>query len=286
GRTGLGDYINLGYVPEDKVLHGASRTLDFCYNDWAVSVMADHLGDTESSAKLKDRLSNYYNIWDSEQLHFRGKDSNGSWSEDFDAYRWGGAYVEGSAWQCGWAVYHEPEKLIDLIGGNEATIRRLDQMLGDQPYYETGHYPCEIHEMSEMAAMDFGQYGHNNQPSHHILYFYHLAGAPQKGNHYIHRVLDECYSHRIDGFCGDEDNGEMAAWYILNCLGLYQFCPGSTRFIKAEPYFDKISLYFDNGKTLTIERSSGHAQTTLNGEPIEMMFEYHDLRKGGQLYFE
>lgn len=231
GRTGLPEYLRLGYVPADLFHHAASATLDYTYDDFCVSRVAAFLGKTREAAELELRAGNYRNIFDPSVGFMRGRHADGTWREPFDEFEWGGPYIEGGPWQHSFNVPQDPAGLAALFGGNEALCRKLDAMFTTRPHFAIGDYPCEIHEMTEMALADFGQYAHSNQPVHQFLMLYAQAGQPEKTAHWIHRVANELYT--VDHFPGDEDNGEMAAWYVFACLGMFPTCPGTphlTRF--------------------------------------------------------
>jgi len=222
----------------------------------------------------------------------RGRNADGSWQTPFDEFAWGGAYIEGSAWQCTWAVPHDPAGLIDLLGGPEKCSEKLDQMLALPPIFDVGTYPTEIHEMTEMAAVDFGQYAHSNQPVHHVLYLYTCAGKPAKTQYWVRRVLNELHSAEPDGLAGDEDNGEMSAWYIFNALGFYPFCPGHPSYILGSPLFKSATLFLPNNKTLTINAPENSAQNVytqniqLNTQNINRAdITQENITNGGTLSF-
>jgi predicted alpha-1,2-mannosidase len=225
GRMGLEDYLRLGYVPADKYHHATSATLDYAYDDFCISRVARFLGKDREAEELERRAGNYRNVFDPAVGFMRGRNADGTWREPFCEFEWGGPFIEGGAWQHTFNVPHDPAGLAALFGGNEALCRKLDAMLAAPRHFTVGDYPCEIHEMTEMAMADFGQYAHSNQPVHHFLMLYALAGQPEKATHWIHRVANELYS--VDGFAGDEDNGEMAAWYVFACLGRFPTCPGT-----------------------------------------------------------
>lgn len=253
GRGDLPDYQKKGYLPDGKGIHSVSATLDFAYGDWCLAQIAGHLGQLQDERLLSERARSWRHLFDPVTRFFRPRDAEGRWVADFDPLTWGGPFVEGSAWQCGWAVPHDPEGLIAALGGPAATEARLDALLASPPHYHIGPYPEEIHEMTEMAMVDFGQYAHCNQPSHGILWFYALAGRPDKTELLTRRVLDELYHPGPDGFCGDEDNGEMGAWYVWAALGLYPFCPGSPDYVLGSPLFPRIEVSSGDGRTLVIE---------------------------------
>jgi predicted alpha-1,2-mannosidase len=238
-------------VPHDEVDHAASRTQDFAYNDFCVAQVAKALGREDDYRHYRERAFYYRNTFNKETGFMQGRLRDGSWDEPFDEFRWGGAYIEGSAWQCTWAVPHDPAGLIELMGGPIATVKKLDKMMALPPHFDVGNYHTEIHEMTEMAAVDFGQYAHSNQPVHHVLYLYPFAGAAHRTQYWVRRVLDELYSPT--SFCGDEDNGEMASWYIFSALGFYPFCPGHPSYVFGSPLFKKATVHLPNGKELVIE---------------------------------
>ncbi len=232
GRRGLNDYTRLGYVPCDQFRYGVSSTLDYAYDDFCVAQVATYLGRTKEANLLKPRTQFYRNIFDASTGFMRGRRADGGW-ESFREFQWGGSYIEGGPWQHSFHVPHDPEGLASLFGSNALLCRKLDAMLSTAPHFETGTYSGEIHEMTEMALAGFGQYAHSNQPVHNFLFLYSLAGEPEKTAHWVHRVAKELYSPKH--FPGDEDNGEMAAWYVFACLGIYPFCAGRSDFVKFPP---------------------------------------------------
>lgn len=250
GRLGLKEYIEQGYVPCDRYISATSRTLDFAYNDFCVGQMARHLGHQDDAELFLKRAQNYHHVYDPQVGFMRGRRANGEWETPFSPTCWGGPFVEGAAWQHTWSVPHDIEGLMTLLGGKKATVAKLDHMLTMPPFYEIGTYPYEIHEMTEMAAVDFGQYAHSNQPVHHVLYLYSHAGASQKTHHWIQRVLTELYT--ADDLPGDEDNGEMSAWYLFSSLGFYPVCPGRPTYTLGCPLFEETRLYLPEDQSLAI----------------------------------
>ena len=258
GRRGIEAFANLGWVPHDEVEHAASRTQDFAYNDFCVAQVAKALGREDDYRRYSERAFYYRNTFNKATDFMQGRLRDGSWETPFDEFRWGGAYIEGSAWQCTWAVPHDAAGLIELLGGPQATVDKLGKMLALPPRFEVGSYNVEIHEMTEMGAVDFGQYAHSNQPVHHVLYLYAFAGAAHRTQYSVRRVLNELYSPQ--GFSGDEDNGEMASWYIFSALGFYPFCPGHPSYVLGSPLFKKATVHLPNGKELIIEAPSNDAE--------------------------
>lgn len=251
GRIALREYLELGYVPADKYNHATARTLDYAYDDFCLAQVAGALGKTEDQAKYQARALFYRNVYDTKTGFMRGRNSDGSWQEPFDDYAWGDPFIEGSAWQFLFTVPHDPAGLIDLLGGASETVARLDEFLYQPPTFHVGTYGGVIHEMAEMAAVDFGQYDQGNQPVHQFLYLYAAAGSPWKADYWIRRVLNQLYTP--DHFPGDEDNGEMAAWYVLNALGLGPLCPGVPEYILGSPLFPSATIHLEDGKTLTLD---------------------------------
>ncbi len=191
-------------------------------------------------------------MFDSSINFFRGKNADGSWQSPFDPLDWGGPWVEGSAWQHAFDVPHDPAGLISLYGGDAKLIAKLDEMLTMPATFNKGDYGMEIHEMTEMAAVDFGQYAHSNQPVHHVLMMYAAAGAPERMQHWVRRVMNELYGSGPEGLCGDEDNGEMTAWFVLNAIGLFPLCPGNPEWVLTSPIAEKAVVKPVGGKTFTV----------------------------------
>ena len=254
GRIGLADYLALGYVPADRVPHATSRTLDFAYGDFGIAQLAGMLDHAEDERLFRQRAMNYRHVFDADSGFMRGRNADGRWQEPFDPVAWGGAFVEGAAWQHTWSVPHDPAGLIRLMGERTRFVEQLDRMLAMPPRFATGTYSHEIHEMSEMAAVDLGQYAHSNQPVHHVLYLYAAAGLPEKTRYWVHKVLTEHYSSQPDGLPGDEDNGEMSAWYVLSSLGLYQMCLGLPEYTVTAPLFEWAESRLPDDRVFTVSR--------------------------------
>jgi predicted alpha-1,2-mannosidase len=240
GRRELEDYIRLGYIPADKGYKSpTSCTLDYAYNDFCVRQVALFLGRTKEAELLRPRMLNYRNVFDPSIGFMRARLSDGSWEEPFREFAWGGGFVEGGTWQHTFNVPHDPEGLARLFGGPKKLCEKLDTMLALPPTFEAGTYNFEIHEMTEMAMAGFGQYAHSNQPVHGFLFLYALMGQPEKTSHWVRKVAAELYTP--DSLPGDEDNGEMSAWYVWATLGLYPQCPGKAGYVQFQPAAKSIS---------------------------------------------
>ncbi len=291
GRLGLADYLEHGYVVEDHQDHSVARSLDYAYDDWCLSRIARVLGRREDESVFRARADNYRHLYDPAVGFMRAREADGAWREPFAEFAWGGPYVEGGPWQSSWAVPHDPAGLIALMGGPEAFVSKLDRMLAQEPRFEVGAYGFEIHEMTEMADAAFGQYAHSNQPVHHVLALYAAAGRPDRMRHWTRRVMDELYSP--DHLPGDEDNGEMSAWYVLNALGLYPLCPGHPSYVLGSPLFPAARVRLPNGRDLVIEAADGGpgrahvCQVTINGRAHRPLWVSHDaVMQGGHWRFE
>ncbi len=252
GRIGIQYFNKSGYVPADKIPYSAAQTQDYAYDNFCIAQIAKGLKKEKDYDFLIKSSLNYQKLFDAKTGFIRGKNSDGSWRKPFNEFEWGGPYIEGSAWQWSWAVPHDPMGLIKIMGGKKACINKLDKLLKTPPFFTADNYNEEIHEMTEMALADFGQYAHSNQPSHNILFFYAYAGQPWKTQYWTRRVLTEMYGPGPDGFPGDEDNGEMSCWYLFNAMGLFPFCPGHPSYILNSPLFSKIILHLPGGKVVKI----------------------------------
>lgn len=251
GRVGIEHYLKLGYVPCDLVTGGAAQTLDFAYGDFCIAQVAHAAGLHEDAAMFEKRSQNWKNIFDPNTKFLRGKLADGSWLEPFEQHTWGGAYVEGGPWQYRFNVLHDPEGLMQALGGKDELMKYLEEMLTQAPTFHIGSYGTEIHEMSEMAAADFGQYAHSNQPVHNVLYMFTAAGRRDRTQYWVHRVLNELYSP--DNFAGDEDTGATSAWYILSSLGLFALCPGKPEWTLGSPLFKSAEIRFPEGRAIRID---------------------------------
>jgi predicted alpha-1,2-mannosidase len=287
GRRGIEEYLKYGYDPADKVDQSAAETVDAAYGDFCIAQVAKALGKTDDSAMFMKRSENWRNIFDPSVGFFRGKNSDGKYLEPFSPIRWGNPYVEAAAYQHRFDAPHAMPELIETMGGKQKVVAELEKMITMPPNFDTGSYGAEIHEMSEMAAVNFGQYAHSNQPSHHLLYIFTVAGRQDRTAYWTKRVMDDLYTP--DLFAGDEDTGSMAAWYILSSLGFYPLCPGKPEYILGAPLFPRATVHLPNDKTLIVENSykgGNSIRTSLNGKLLVGGAVKHDeIKAGGQLRF-
>jgi predicted alpha-1,2-mannosidase len=292
GRDHVEDYLQLGYVPVDKRKDAAtSCTLEYAYGDYCVGIVARAAGREEIAKTLFQRAKNYRNVWDPKTGFMRGKLSDGTWQEPFDPLAWGGAFVEGNAWQWLWSVQHDPYGLMELLGGREGMAAKLDRLLALPTTTVVGGYGHVIHEMREVEYSRMGQYAHINEPDHHVLYFFNYVRQPWKTQLAVRRVMDELYNQ--DGMVGDEDTGQMSAWYVFNATGVYPFCPGTPYYLIGSPLFGETAIHFGKGRTFTVRArnnspSNRYIQSArLNGKPFTRTWLPHQtITAGGLLEFQ
>jgi len=292
GRDHVEEYIKWGFVPADKRKDAATAcTLEYAYGDFCVGVVARAAGKEDIAKEMFIRAKNYQNVWDPKTGFMRGKLSDGSWQEPFDPLSWGGAYIEGNAWQWLWSVQQDPYGLMKLLGGRAGMAAKLDELLTMPSTTVVGTYGHVIHEMREVEYSKMGQYAHINEPDHHVLYFYNYALQPWKTQHAVRRVMDELYDQ--DGMVGDEDTGEMSAWYVFNAAGFYPFCPGTPCYLIGSPLFEETVIHLGKGKTFTVRAENNSPENRyiqsarLNGEKSTKSWLTHDtITAGGLLEFE
>ena len=234
GRNGVLSYLELGYVPRDEERESVNLTQDAAYGDWCIAVVAKLLGKDELAGVYRKRGENYKNIFDPATGFMRGRDRAGKMADFFDPVSWGGEYTEGSAWQNSFAVPHDVEGLAALHGGKDKLIRKLDELFAAPPRYRVFGYGNEIHEMTEMAAADFGQCAISNQPSFHLPWLFAALGAPEKTAYWVEKLAREGFGPDDGGYPGDEDNGTTSAWFIFAVLGFYPLCPGKNEYVYAK----------------------------------------------------
>ena len=289
GRDGFELYNKLGYVPCDKLNQSVARTLEYAYNDWCIYTMGKALGRPEKEIKIyAKRAMNYRNVFDPSLNLMRGKDSNGKFETPFNPTDWGSSFTEGDTWHWTWCVFHDPQGLVDLMGGRDNFIHMMDSTFIVPPVAKE-HM---IHEEREMQVMNMGQYAHGNQPIQHMIYLYNYVAQPWKAQYWLRQVMDKLYSANPDGYCGDEDNGQTSAWYVFSALGFYPVCPGSNQYVLGTPYFKNVKLHLEGGKTLDItapncSTENKYIQTmTLNGATYDKNYiTYNDVMKGGSILF-
>jgi predicted alpha-1,2-mannosidase len=292
GRLGHEYYNTLGYVPYDvNINENAARTLEYAYNDWCIYQIAKALGRPKKELDLyAKRAMNYRNLFDKETKLMRGKNKDGKFMAPFSPLKWGDAFTEGNSWHYTWSVFHDPQGLIDLMGGRETFVAMLDSVFTVPPLFDESYYGQVIHEIREMQIMNMGNYAHGNQPIQHMIYLYNYAGEPWKAQYWLRQVMNRMYMPTPDGYCGDEDNGQTSAWYVFSALGFYPVAPGTTQYILGAPLFKKAILHFENGKSLVINAPDNSDKNmyiqsmTFNGKRYTKNYlEHFELLKGGVL---
>lgn len=295
GRLGHEYYNELGYVPCDVKIHeNAARTLEYAYDDWCIYKLAKELKRPKKEIKLfAERAMNYKNLFDSETKLMRGKKENGEFMKPFSPLKWGDAFTEGNSWHYTWSVFHDPQGLIDLMGGDKAFVSMLDSVFSVPPVFDDSYYGFVIHEIREMTVMNMGNYAHGNQPIQHMIYLYNYAKQPWKAQYWLRQVMNKMYTPTPDGYCGDEDNGQTSAWYVFTALGFYPVCPGSNEYVVGAPLFKKATIHLENGKDVTIEAPLNSEENLyikemkLNGKSYtHNYFSHEDLMNGAKIQIE
>ena len=294
GRLGYESYNQLGYVANNiGIGQNVARTLEYAYNDWAIYTLGKKLGKPESEIDIyKKRALNYKNVYHPERKLMVGKDNKGVFNPNFDAVDWSGEFCEGNSWHWSFCVFHDPQGLIDLMGGKKEFNTMMDSV-----FVIPGKLGMEsrgmIHEMREMQVMNMGQYAHGNQPIQHMVYLYNYSSEPWKAQYWIREIMNKLYTAGPDGYCGDEDNGQTSAWYVFSALGFYPVCPGTDEYIIGTPLFKSAKLHLENGKTITIKADNNQLdnryikEMKVNGNSQTRNFLTHDqLIKGANIQFQ
>ncbi len=287
--VGLKNYKKYGYVPADLEMESVARTLEYAYNDWNIAQMAKMLGKEEDFQFFMQRSKSYQKVLDPETKLMRGRMSDGSWRTPFDPFASNHRrddYCEGNAWQWSFFVPHDVQGLAQAMGGKEMLIAHLDSLFNL-------HSEISGENVSHDISGLIGQYAHGNEPSHHIAYMYSYLGQPHKTQYYVNKILNEQYKNTPDGIAGNEDTGQMSAWYVMSSLGFYPVRHGNGEYVIASPQFDQVKLTLPNGKKLTIiakNRSGKNVfveTVTLNGKKIDNSYLNHkEVENGGKLLIE
>ena len=291
GRQGTLDYLKYGYVPS-TYHESVNHTLDYAYSDFCISQVAKTLNDSETATFYRQQALNYQQLFNPETGFMQAKDTEGNFRPDFLDIRWGKDYAEGSAWQSSFAVYQDFAGLIKLYGSELAFEKKLIQLCNQAPNFNVEGYGFEIHEMSEMAAIDFGQLAISNQPSFHYPFLFSYIGKPEMAQPLLKQLM-QTFNASPTGYPGDEDNGSMSAWYIFNSLGFYPVTPGTGEYVIGMPLVQTAEVKLSNGKQLTIQTSPNKVQQQfiheiqLNQEKhTAPYFTHQELLNGGTLDYQ
>lgn len=281
-KKGADYYIKYGFIPSNIKKESISCLLEFAYDDWCIARMAQEMGKEDVYRKYIERSQNYINVFDGSTKFFRGKRMDGNWETSFNPFEVGRSYTEATAWQYRFSVPYDVNGMVQLFGGKEKFITALDSIFIADP---------NVHgDLADITGL-IGQYAHGNEPSHHIAYLYDYVGQPWKTQEMTRHLLDEMYQPTPGGISGNEDCGQMSAWYILSGLGIYSVCPGSNEFALTTPLFEKAVLKLANGKRLTLlandpKKNIYIHKVELNGKQIDTNFiTYAQLMEGGELRF-
>lgn len=285
---GIDHYMNYGYVPMDLNSNAASKTLEYAYDDWTIYRLADIAGSNHIKDVFKKRAGSFNELFDKNIKFIRPKNSDGSWFSPFDPLsteRQG--FIEGNSWNYSLYVPHDVKRLIDLYGGNEKFISHLDSLFNmglDEEHFQ--------HSEDISAAGILGGYVHGNEPSHHIPYLYNYAGAPWKTQEKVNEIVKRFYRNAVDGLCGNDDCGQMSAWYIFSAMGFYPVCPGTNEYVIGSPSINSAEINLENDKKFSIlaknlsDKNIYIQSMTLNGNNYDKLFLRHEeIMRGGEFVF-
>ena len=287
--TGIPDYIKSGYVPFDHEGSAVSITLEYAYDDWTIYQTALKTGNKELTDEYYQRALNYRNVFDRKLGFARPRYKDGSWKKDFSLLNTHGeGFIEGNSWNYSFHVPHDVYGLITAMGGDKQFINNLDSLF-------VMELPEHFYEHTEDVTKEglIGNYVHGNEPSHHIPYLYAWTSQPWKSQKQIRQIMNEMYKNNIDGLCGNDDCGQMSAWYIFSAMGFYPVCPGTDQYVLGAPYLPYMKIKLGNGKIMEIkapkvsDKNCYVKKLVLNGKPYDKLFITHnDLMSGGELIFE
>ena len=285
---GIGSYIDSGYVPEDKSGSSVSKTLEYAFDDWSIAQAAKKLGRNDVYDVYMKRSTNYKNVWDASSGFMRPRMSDGSFRKNFDPLRTiDEGFIEGNAWNYSLYVPQAPDSMIAMMGGKKKFVKHLDSLF-------TMELPDKYFAETEDITRDgiIGNYVHGNEPSHHIIYLYNFTDEPWKGQAMIRKVLPMQYKNAPDGLGGNDDAGQMSAWYVFSTLGFYPIAPSSNQYWLGSPAVDGATLTLENGNTFimkAINQSDKNVyvqKVLLNGKPLNRRYITHEeIMAGGELTF-
>ncbi len=287
---GLGYYREMGYIPSDREGESVSKTFEYCYDDWALAHVAKKVGKGQEAAMLRTRSLNYKQYFNPKTAFMEPKLEDGSFATPFNPIEMGHSsqwrdFTESNSWQASFAIQHDPAGLIALFGGEKPFVAKLDSLFTAAPDLPPDAPP-------DIAGM-VGQYAHGNEPSHHIAYLYVYAGAPHKTQARVRSLMDTMYRAQPDGMEGNEDVGQMSAWFLLSALGFYPVDPVSGNYILGSPLVEKATVQLGGGKTLKIDVTRTNPKDcyvqafTLNGKPQQRAWFHHsEIAQGGTIQLE
>lgn len=284
-QHGLRLYRERGFIPADKENESVSKTLEYAYDDWCIAQFAKLTGNDKEFKKFNARSLFYKNLFDGSTGFFRGRLSNGDWIEPFNPREVNAIYTEASAWQYNFFVPHDVKGLIKLHGGEKNLVSKIDQMFAEPNKLEGRHQP-------DITGL-IGQYAHGNEPSHHAVYLYNYTPSPWKAQERIRDIMNRLYTTAPDGLCGNDDCGQLSAWYVFSAIGFYPVAPGQNIYVTGSPVFDKVTIRLEDGNQFIVktlnqsEKNMFITKSRLNGSEYNKPFITHDLIiRGGIIEFE
>lgn len=283
------EYMELGYVPFDANRTGASLTLEYSYDDWAIYNAARSMGCQDIAEQYKQRALNYRNLFDPTLGFARPRYTDGRWKENFSLLKTDNeGFIEGNSWNYSFHVPQDVNGLVNAMGGDKQFIEKLDSLF-------TMHLPDEFFEHTEDVTREglLGNYVHGNEPSHHVIYLYNWTSQPWKAQYWVREVMNRMYKNNIDGLCGNDDCGQMSAWYLFSAMGFYPVCPGTDQYVLGAPYLPYIKLNLENGKSIVVkadkvsDKNRYVKSVKVNGKPYDKAYITHnDLMDGCEIEFE
>jgi len=283
----LADYMKLGYVPTDRDPEGASKTVEYAFDDWTIARMAKAMGRADIAAEFSKRAGHWRNSFDPAQGFLRPRLASGAFAEPFDPARAGAnsGFTEGNAWQYSWYQPQDEAGLIQLLGGDEKLVAKLDAM------FNAKVDPKEYADVEDISGM-IGQYIHGNEPSHHLAYLYNYAGQPWRTQERLKQIVDSQYRPAPNGLVGNDDLGQMSAWLVFTSLGFYPVAPASNEYIIGRPFVENATIHLPDGKEFRItaeglrDANPYVASVLLNGKPLARAYLRHEeILAGGELKF-
>ena len=285
---GIAEYMKYGYVPFDVSTTAASTTLEYCYDDWTIYQTALNAGNDALAREYKERALNYRRIYDPAIGFARPRYKDGSFKKEFDVLQTHGeGFIEGNSWNFSFHVPHDVFGVMEQMGGEREFLRKLDELFAM-------HLPEKYYEANEDITSEclIGGYVHGNEPSHHVPYLYAWTSQPWKTQYWVREVMNRMYKNHIRGLSGNDDCGQMSAWYLFTAMGFYPVCPGTDQYVLGAPYLPYLKISLSNGKIFEIkaegvsDKKRYVKSVRLNGVPYHKMYITHsDILKGGVLEF-
>lgn len=294
GRVGYEYYNKLGYVPNNvSVGQNVARTLEYAYNDWSIYQLGKVLGKSANELEqYKKGALNYKNVYNPKYKMMCGKDDKGVFNPQFKPEDWSNEFCEGNSWHWSFCVFHDPQGLIDLMGGKDTFNQMMDSVFIIPSYLGINSRNI-IHEMREMQVMDMGQYAHGNQPIQHMPYLYNYSGEPWKTQFWVREIMEKLYNSNPDAYCGDEDNGQTSAWYVFSAMGFYPVSPATDEYVLGAPLFKSVKVNLENGKSILIKsmnnsKDNRYVKSVRLGKKVysKNYFTHKDLTGGAEIIFE